>query len=646
MGEASNIRAGGAFVEIGAKLSRNFTNAIEKAKAKLDQIGAKIREIGAAFTVAGALLTAPFIKAIADAGALQDILTKFDAVFKDQAQAAGEFASALARSVGRAEGTIRGFLAALQDTFVPLGFARDQGRKLSQQLVQLAIDVASFTGRSDADVLRDFQSALVGQTRAVLKYGIVLTQSALDQEILNQGISGGVKNATELQKVMARFTLIMKSTTDAQGDAVRTAGSFRNQLKRLSATVGNLSEEVGTALLPEVTKLIQEVTRIANIMINWVQNNQETIVTLAKLAVTVLALGVAITGLGILIKAFTIAMTLAGAGSTAFGAGLLALNPIVAASVAVLIVATTVLANFTAEINRQIRVDTRFREGLQKQIDAIKEATKAQKELTAAREASRQAQERGTEVAAFEQDVGDQLSRLFRELSLDVDIGGLKQEDADRLFDQVAELSKSLSRELELGEVSLENATAAFKTEVDAARRAGDAIAQGQRRTREAAELDERRARAVQDIAAAQKALAEFQVRQTRAIGDDLALLNKQEEAAKALAKTEEERLAIQLKFQLARQRIIAQDKAASLSEAARRIRDDASSERQVQGLQNRLGVRDPFEVTGGFASANLGRNVTTGVFQSLTDTQKQALEELKKIQQNTVKPVTIGTGE
>ncbi len=208
------------------------------------------------------------IKSASDA---QETISKFEAVFKDQAGAAKTFASELATSTNRAEIQLIDFLASLQDTFVPLGFARDKASELSQGLVTLAVDVASFSNKLEADVVRDFQSALVGNTETVRKYGIVITQARLDQELLNMGIEGGKNTATEAEKALARYNLILDGTTDAQGDAIRTAGSFANQMKGLDAAVLDLATNFGEGLLPVLTEgvgVLSDLARGVSAVIN------------------------------------------------------------------------------------------------------------------------------------------------------------------------------------------------------------------------------------------------------------------------------------------------------------------------------------------------------------------------------------------
>ncbi len=209
---------------------------------------------------ATAALTATIGKLVEAAGDAQEVVSKFEAVFKDQADAARVFAQDLAIAVGRSETELLSFLSTLQDTFVPMGFARDQAADLSKELVTLAIDIASFNDKADADVIRDFQSALVGNTETVRKYGIVITEARLKQEALDSGLIDTARTLTEQEKIQLRLRLITQGTTDAQGDAIRTLGSFNNQTKAAGAAVQTLAETLGDILLPTVTTLVGELT--------------------------------------------------------------------------------------------------------------------------------------------------------------------------------------------------------------------------------------------------------------------------------------------------------------------------------------------------------------------------------------------------
>jgi hypothetical protein len=112
-------------------------------------------------------LAASFIRT---ASAAEETQAKFDTVFKELAGSTNTWANEFGDSVGRATQDVQSWLAGLQDTFVPLGIARSEAAELSKSLVTLAVDVASFNNKADADVIRDFTSALVGNHETVRKY--------------------------------------------------------------------------------------------------------------------------------------------------------------------------------------------------------------------------------------------------------------------------------------------------------------------------------------------------------------------------------------------------------------------------------------------------------------------------------------------
>ena len=140
-------------------------------------------------------------------------------------------------------------------------------------MVKLAIDMASFNNVADANVIKDLQSAIVGNHETVRKYGVIISETRLKAQMLTMGLIKGKEAASEQAKVMARLSLILEGTTDAQGDAVRTAGSFANQMKALKAQITDLSKELGTVLLPRLTKFVKYLKDA----VKWVRENKEHI---------------------------------------------------------------------------------------------------------------------------------------------------------------------------------------------------------------------------------------------------------------------------------------------------------------------------------------------------------------------------------
>ncbi len=160
-------------------------------------------------------------------------------------------------AVGRSTHKLEEMASSVQDTFVPMGFARGEAAKLSVELTKLAVDTASFNNASDVDTMRAFQSAIVGNHETVRRFGVVITEATLQQELYRMGINKSSKEVTNAEKVQARLNLITAGLGDAQGDAARTADSFTNQTKALKDEFFDLSVEIGQELIPVALQLVE-----------------------------------------------------------------------------------------------------------------------------------------------------------------------------------------------------------------------------------------------------------------------------------------------------------------------------------------------------------------------------------------------------
>ena len=192
------------------------------------------------------------------ASRVEEMESKFAVVFGKSAPEASQALAEFGIAVNRSKFDLEEMAASVQDTFVPLGFARDVAADMSVELVKLATDVASFNNATDIEVMRNFQSGLVGNHEALRSYGIVITEATLKQELARIGAEGLTGAALEQAKVQARLNLIIAGTSDAQGDAERTSDSYANASRGLEAAMLDLKVVIGEGLLPELAKLKAE----------------------------------------------------------------------------------------------------------------------------------------------------------------------------------------------------------------------------------------------------------------------------------------------------------------------------------------------------------------------------------------------------
>tara|TARA_B100000212_G_scaffold256461_1_gene196758 strand:- start:578 stop:2527 length:1950 start_codon:yes stop_codon:yes gene_type:complete len=239
-------------------LKNNVASSVQSQQRSFMALGNTVKLVLGGVVLAQ---TIRFGKQMVDmASAVEEMQSKSSVVFGNFTRSVRNQLEEFGNAVGRSTFELEGMASSIQDTFVPMGFARGEASKLSVQLTKLAVDVASFNNASDTETMMAFQSALVGNHETVRRFGVVITEATLKQELLRMGITKSANEVTNAEKVQARLNLIIAGTSDAQGDAIRTADSFANSSKALSASLDELGVSVMKPLLPVLSGIVQGMT--------------------------------------------------------------------------------------------------------------------------------------------------------------------------------------------------------------------------------------------------------------------------------------------------------------------------------------------------------------------------------------------------
>lgn len=214
------------------------------------------------------------ISAASDA---EEAASKFGVTFGQSADETGTKLDDFAGKAGRSRFELRSMAADFGALIKPMGLTEDAAGDMSAELSKLATDLASFFNTTDAEALTALRAGLVGESEPLRKYGVQLSAARIEQEAFALGLASTKSELTTAHKAQAAFNLIMRDTSEAQGDAVRTSGSYANQVKALKAEFHDLSTEIGTAFLPVATKTV-------NVLRSLVGVNAET--TVKTIAVT------------------------------------------------------------------------------------------------------------------------------------------------------------------------------------------------------------------------------------------------------------------------------------------------------------------------------------------------------------------------
>lgn len=148
-----------------------------------------------------------------------------------------------------------------------VGLVGESSVNTAKALSMLAADMSSFKNVELSTVMTNFQSGLIGQSRALYKYGIDITNATLQTYAYKYGLSTAVSEMTQADKMQLRLLAILDQSRVAWGDQANTINSVANQYRILKQQISNVARMIGNLLMP----VIQAVLPVFNGLIIAVQ---------------------------------------------------------------------------------------------------------------------------------------------------------------------------------------------------------------------------------------------------------------------------------------------------------------------------------------------------------------------------------------
>lgn len=296
-----------------------YGDAMKAAGDQIIGIGGKISKAGNALTLG---ITTPLLAAgaamIHYASDAEESENKVDVSFKNSAQRVKDFADTTVDSYGIARGAALDMAALFGDMGTAMGLPQEQAAEMSTSLVGLAGDLASFKNIDLASASTALKGIFTGETESLKNLGIVMTDTNLQTWAMQNGLLDASKSAQEMEKqsialekaqkaynsavekngessleareakvkltdaeekynseasaswssisqnekVMLRYKYVMEQTKNAQGDYSRTADGTANSIRTLQESGKELAETFGKELLPEITPLVRDATKL------------------------------------------------------------------------------------------------------------------------------------------------------------------------------------------------------------------------------------------------------------------------------------------------------------------------------------------------------------------------------------------------
>ena len=199
-------------------------------------------------------------------GKLQKQLTGYDVDYNT-----GDATNTFSHNLGLDLTEVMNYNAAIAQITNSAGMLGETSIATSKALTMLSADWASLSNLDTADVMQNFQSGLVGQSRALYKYGIDITSAGLAQTAMNHGITESIKNLSQQSKMQLRVLTMLEQSKVAYGDLARTINQPANQLRMLQAGFKKLSLTIGSLFMPIVQKLYPYMNAVVMVLQDFAQ---------------------------------------------------------------------------------------------------------------------------------------------------------------------------------------------------------------------------------------------------------------------------------------------------------------------------------------------------------------------------------------
>ena len=206
-------------------------------------------------------------QAIQTASDLEEVQNVVNVSFGSMANEVEAFAKTAIWSFGMSELTAKQTASTFMAMANGMGLAMKDGKNMSLQLTALAGDMASFYNVRQDVAQTALNSIFTGETESLKKFGIVMTEANLSAFALSRGITKSYSAMSQAEKVALRYHYVLKATANAQGDFVRTSGSWANQVRVLKEQFNQLLGILGKGLIQVLTPIVQVLNKLLSYLI-------------------------------------------------------------------------------------------------------------------------------------------------------------------------------------------------------------------------------------------------------------------------------------------------------------------------------------------------------------------------------------------
>lgn len=143
-----------------------------------------------------------------------------------------------------------------------LGQTGEVTTAISKSMTMLAGDISSLFNVDFSTVATNLQSGLIGQSRALYKYGIDITNATLQTYAYKYGIEKAVSEMSQAEKQQLRLLAILDQSKVSWGDLANTINSPSNMIRQFTNNVKEAGMVLGQLFIPVLQKVLSVINGV------------------------------------------------------------------------------------------------------------------------------------------------------------------------------------------------------------------------------------------------------------------------------------------------------------------------------------------------------------------------------------------------
>jgi hypothetical protein len=151
--------------------------------------------------------------------------------------------------------------------FLNLGYTSESAATTSIEAIKRAQDLAVFWGEDTAAVIDAIQMGVLGMTRGLRQYNVVIDDNKIKAKAQTLGLWDGVEAMNAQTKAAATLQIILDQTSYAQGAAAASTNTWTGQVRGITVAWTEFTRVMGQGFITALMGIMPVVTKILNWLI-------------------------------------------------------------------------------------------------------------------------------------------------------------------------------------------------------------------------------------------------------------------------------------------------------------------------------------------------------------------------------------------